>query len=142
MGNLTNRELFVLPEDVNTTVQPPAYRHTGTGLRQSLSRFFHQLVEPSLMLNHVVIRDHPLLLKAEHIVQLPGLHKRYVGVFGFNRRLGKPLVDIRQVLLGQESIGILDGADVLQAQLFDESILVDSVVALHPPLCLWQSGPQ
>jgi len=83
--------------------------------------------------NHwIVLIDRALVLQTKHPVQIPppAGHKGCTGLAGSNCKLA---VELCQVALPQELVGIAEGSDLGASQLLRQSSWPGTLVAFHPP---------
>ena len=116
--------------DRDSAIEMLVNRHAAA--RQALTPArLGDLKHASLELNRVVLIDQALTLQTEHPVQvLPSAgDKGGTRLTGLD---GKLLVELRDVALPQEVVGLNQGSDLGTSQLLRQSSLPGTIVAFHP----------
>jgi hypothetical protein len=122
-----------VPEDVQRAVERATDDDVGAWRGQRSLRS-QELDELSVEGNGPVVVDLPSVLQAEDVVE--------VDAVSGTMDIGKPLSvsEASVVVIGEEGlkqmVGLVDGGDVLFAQIFDETILMSAIGSFDTPLGL------
>lgn len=131
--NLGEVEFVFVPEDVERTIEPPAEDDVGARRRQRSVRT-QKLNELSVERDGPVVMDLADVFKAEEVVEVDASS----GTMDVGESLG---VSETSVVIAneeglQEAVGLVDGGDVLFAQILDETILMSAIGSFDTSLGL------
>jgi hypothetical protein len=133
-----NQQRLVLPQDLDGVVELYSYKHFVFCTRQWFIRI-KNLEQAGFKADYVILAYYSVKLHAEYVINFY-FAKIRMGVIPASGRAAEFSVHLRQVCFRQKFVGVLDCADILQAQLLYKPVLIYPMIAFNPPFGLRAVG--